>query len=105
MFPQQVTEGKFTKVISWSFIIRFDFCDNPITKLKDKIYCETMTGDDGEVRSYCSDVVVKQRGTLHIILMWWVLQMDKDGEIMLSMAPKWLDTGKVERNEVWCCVW
>lgn len=64
-----------------------------------------MTGDDGEVRSYCSDVVVKQRGTLHIILMWWVLQMDKDGEIMLSMAPKWLDTRKAERNEVWCCVW
>jgi hypothetical protein len=26
--------------------------------------------------------------------------MDKDGEIVLSMAPKWLDEDKSKRNEV-----
>ena len=55
---------------------------------------------DNEVLSYRSDVVVELEGTAHVLLMWWDLQMDKDGEIVLSMAPKWMDEEKSKRDEV-----
>ena len=53
-----------------------------------------------QVLRYLNKVIVKNTGTAHVILMWWVLQMDKDGEILLSMAPKWMDKNKAERDEV-----
>jgi hypothetical protein len=55
---------------------------------------------NNEVLSYQSEVGVEHEGTAHVLLMWWDLQMDKDGEIVLSMAPKWLDEDKSKRNEV-----
>ena len=55
---------------------------------------------ENEVLSYQSDALVEHHGTAHVILMWWDLQMDKDGEIVLSMAPKWMDDDKAKRNEV-----
>ena len=68
----------------------------------DKLNTETVMTDykDNEVLSYLSDTLVEDQGTAHVILMWWDLQMDKDGEIMLSMAPKWMDEDKSKRNEV-----
>lgn len=55
---------------------------------------------DNEVLSYLSNALVEHQGTAHVILMWWDLQMDKGGEIILSMAPKWMDEDKAKRNEV-----
>ena len=57
--------------------------------------------EDNKILSYLSsDYIVECGGSAHVILMWWDLQMDKDGEIILSMAPKWMDEGKAKRNEV-----
>ncbi len=31
----------------------------------------------------------KSSGTAHAVLMWWTLDMDTEGEIVLSCAPPW----------------
>ena len=53
-----------------------------------------------QVLRYLNEVSAKDTGAVHVILMWWVLQMDREGEFLLSMAPKWMDENKAKRNEV-----
>ncbi|XP_024518281.1 protein arginine N-methyltransferase 7 [Selaginella moellendorffii] len=48
-------------------------------------------------------VHVNFSGTAHAIVSWWVLQLDKDGLVCYSTAPRW-------RASAWCdhwkqCVW
>ncbi|XP_024521901.1 protein arginine N-methyltransferase 1.6 isoform X1 [Selaginella moellendorffii] len=50
-------------------------------------------------------VHVNMSGTAHAIVSWWVLQLDKDGLICYSTAPRW-----VKGASDWCdhwkqCVW
>ncbi|KAJ8461639.1 hypothetical protein OPV22_034565 [Ensete ventricosum] len=56
-------------------------------------------------------------GNVIAVISWWVLQLDEEGSILYSTAPRWLncpDNGMVENcipgNENWCdhwkqCVW
>ncbi|XP_028392540.1 protein arginine N-methyltransferase 7-like [Dendronephthya gigantea] len=81
-------------------VLRFLFCE--LDEGNDDVMTERVMTDreDNEILSYLNnDSPVERHGTVHVILMWWDLQMDKDGEIILSMAPKWMDQGKAKRNE------
>jgi protein arginine N-methyltransferase 7 len=40
-------------------------------------------------------------GTAHAVISWWVLQLDSDGTIFYSTAPKWINSSG--RN--WCDHW
>ena len=82
-------------------VLRFLFCELDEDKKNGKLNTESVMTDykDNEVLSYRSDVAVERDGTAHVFLMWWDLQMDKDGEIVLSMAPKWMDEDKTKRDE------
>ena len=83
-------------------MIRFLFCDLDKDETHENLHTETVMTytKNNKVLSYSSNDLVEHQGTAHVILMWWDLQMDKDGEIILSMAPKWMDEGKAKRNEV-----
>lgn len=41
----------------------------------------------------------EQNGTAQIVFMWWDLQMDQDGEIVLSCAPYWAHPQIDEHNK------
>ena len=73
-----------------------------MNRIYEKVNTETVMDDykNNEILSYLNDVRIERDGTAHVILMWWDLQMDKDGKIVLSMAPKWMDQEKAKRNEV-----
>jgi hypothetical protein len=34
-------------------------------------------------------LIAKSNGTAHAVFMWWTLDMDTEGEIVLSCAPPW----------------
>ena len=38
---------------------------------------------------YCAQTSAKQAGIAHGVVMWWTLDMDVDGEITLTTAPRW----------------
>ena len=37
-------------------------------------------------------------GTAHAVFFWWDLDMDVDGDIVLSCAPPWAHPDGIERN-------
>lgn len=45
--------------------------------------------------------VAKCSGKAHAILMWWTLDMDMAGEIVLSCAPPWAHPEGVTIVEIW----
>lgn len=55
---------------------------------------------DNEILTYLKTADVERQGIAHVLLMWWDLDMDKHGEIVLRMAPKWMNEDKAKRDEV-----
>ncbi|ESQ55782.1 hypothetical protein EUTSA_v10024535mg [Eutrema salsugineum] len=49
-------------------------------------------------------------GSIHAIISWWVLQLDSEGTIFYSTAPRWIDSNSEIGLRDWCdhwkqCVW
>ncbi|XP_054823296.1 protein arginine N-methyltransferase 1.6 [Prosopis cineraria] len=49
-------------------------------------------------------------GRVHAVISWWVLQLDQEGTIYYSTAPRWIDLPAVTSSIDWCdhwkqCVW
>ncbi|XP_010440129.1 PREDICTED: protein arginine N-methyltransferase 1.6-like isoform X1 [Camelina sativa] len=49
-------------------------------------------------------------GSVHAIISWWVLQLDSEGTIFYSTAPRWIDSSPEIGVREWCdhwkqCVW
>ncbi|KAK7114180.1 hypothetical protein V1264_000285 [Littorina saxatilis] len=70
----QLDEDLFTPVCDPVTVFRFDFSKGGQLKKKDR-----------------SEVVVKSQveGQVDAIFMWWDLEMDPQGEIILTCAPRW----------------
>ena len=74
---------------------RFDFCSDCKSKPSDCVNRVSLpnTKDMIEVESrvfqYTVDSSVRNSGFAHSVVMWWLLDMDVDGEISLSTAPRW----------------
>lgn len=47
---------------------------------------------------YYVETSVKQSGLAHGVAMWWTLDMDIDGEITLSTAPRWVHPDEAKRQ-------
>ena len=41
---------------------------------------------------------MKQSGLAHGIVMWWTLDMDVDGDITLTTAPRWAHPDGADRQ-------
>ncbi|XP_050226293.1 protein arginine N-methyltransferase 1.6 [Mercurialis annua] len=59
-----------------------------------------------------TELVVKaiDDGSVHAIVSWWVLQLDREGTILYSTAPRWIDLPTNIGTLNWCdhwkqCVW
>lgn len=46
---------------------------------------EVIPNDESKV----VEVVATASGTVHALLFWWTLDMDREGQIILSCAPPW----------------
>ena len=91
-------------IIKNVYLFRFDFCNKStstksdcanrvsIPDTKDKI------GSDKTVSHYCAETSVKQSGVAHGVVMWWTLDMDVDGEITLTTAPRWAHPAGINRQ-------
>ncbi|RDX72827.1 Protein arginine N-methyltransferase 1.6 [Mucuna pruriens] len=49
-------------------------------------------------------------GSVHAVVSWWVLQLDQEGTIYYSTAPRWISSPKITSPGDWCdhwkqCVW
>nr|KYP55353.1 Protein arginine N-methyltransferase 7 [Cajanus cajan] len=49
-------------------------------------------------------------GRVHAVVSWWVLQLDQEGTIYYSTAPRWISSPKTTSPVDWCdhwkqCVW
>ncbi|XP_022550577.1 protein arginine N-methyltransferase 1.6 isoform X1 [Brassica napus] len=49
-------------------------------------------------------------GSVHAIISWWVLQLDSEGTIFYSTAPRWIESNSEISARDWCdhwkqCVW
>lgn len=76
-------------------VLRFDFCNNSastksnctnkisVPDTKDK------SDSDKTISHYCVETSVKNSCLAHGVIMWWMLDMDVDGEITLTTAPRW----------------
>ncbi|XP_021747007.1 protein arginine N-methyltransferase 7-like isoform X2 [Chenopodium quinoa] len=84
------------KLLSEPFkIFEFDFWKRPSSHGEAEILVEAATS-----------------GSVNAVLSWWVLQLDKEGTVFYSTAPKWIKLLQTEfpGNENWCdhwkqCVW
>ncbi|KAL8112334.1 hypothetical protein AgCh_019869 [Apium graveolens] len=66
----------------------------------------------GEVEQH---IKTTKNGTIHAVVSWWVLQLDREGSIFYSTAPKWISCPSMNRSlfpvtRDWCdhwkqCVW
>ncbi|XVF13376.1 hypothetical protein REPUB_Repub08aG0202800 [Reevesia pubescens] len=57
-----------------------------------------------------TEVLIKARddGSIHAVVSWWILQLDREGTVFYSTAPRWINSPV--GNENWCdhwkqCVW
>ncbi|KAI3711061.1 hypothetical protein L2E82_40868 [Cichorium intybus] len=93
--PQQLAMhcdaiGEEIRLLSEPFkIFEFDFWKRP--------------DSDGEKEVY---IKATDDGMVHAVISWWVLELDDEGKIFYSTAPKWIGT----KNWHWCdhwkqCVW
>uniref|UniRef100_A0A803L6M5 Protein arginine N-methyltransferase domain-containing protein n=1 Tax=Chenopodium quinoa TaxID=63459 RepID=A0A803L6M5_CHEQI len=84
------------KLLSEPFkIFEFDFWKRPSSHGEAEILVEAATN-----------------GSVNAVLSWWVLQLDKEGTVYYSTAPKWIKLLQTEfpGNGNWCdhwkqCVW
>ncbi|KAK8516334.1 hypothetical protein V6N13_047038 [Hibiscus sabdariffa] len=49
-------------------------------------------------------------GNIHALVSWWVLQLDREGTVFYSTAPRWINSPANIGNGNWCdhwkqCVW
>ncbi|EXC28305.1 hypothetical protein L484_011809 [Morus notabilis] len=49
-------------------------------------------------------------GQVHAVISWWVLQMDREGTLFYSTAPRWISMPTNKSDDDWCdhwkqCVW
>ncbi|KAK7327202.1 hypothetical protein VNO80_31567 [Phaseolus coccineus] len=49
-------------------------------------------------------------GRVHVVISWWVLQLDQEGTIYYSTAPRWISSPTTTSPVGWCdhwkqCVW
>ncbi|WVY95421.1 hypothetical protein V8G54_034509 [Vigna mungo] len=49
-------------------------------------------------------------GRVHVVVSWWVLQLDQEGTIYYSTAPRWISSPTITSPIGWCdhwkqCVW
>lgn len=90
-------------------IVRVEFCSGcqsknthctnrvSIPETKDKV------DSDKTVSHYHVEASVTQTGPVHGVVMWWSLDMDMNGEIILSTAPRWVhpDDHKRQWRDHW----
>ncbi|CAN8324804.1 unnamed protein product [Cochlearia groenlandica] len=82
------------KLLSKPFkIFEFDFWKRPESNRELEVHIEAITA-----------------GSIHAIISWWVLQLDSEGTIFYSTAPKWIDSSSEIGSRHWCdhwkqCVW
>ncbi|XP_073232579.1 protein arginine N-methyltransferase 7-like [Porites lutea] len=73
-------------------VLRFDFCKNSASTKSDCINKVSIpdTKDKSDSEScYSVQASVEHSGIAHGVVMWWTLDMDVDGEITLTTAPRW----------------
>lgn len=70
----QLPESSFNTIISPIPVLRFDWSGRTPFVLK---------------RSTINTVKSEREGIAQCVFMWWELQMDSEGKIILSCAPKW----------------
>ncbi|CAN1333533.1 Protein arginine N-methyltransferase 1.6 [Linum perenne] len=86
--------SKEIRLLSKPFeIFEFDFWRRPESHGEAKVVVEAI--DDGRANG---------------VVSWWVLQLDREGTIFYSTAPKWIDQGPFTGVSNWCdhwkqCVW
>ncbi|XP_073219808.1 protein arginine N-methyltransferase 1.6 [Cicer arietinum] len=82
------------KTLSEPFkIFEFDFWKRPESYSKTELRIKAT--DDGRV---------------HAVVSWWVLQLDREGTIYYSTAPRWISSPTITSPVDWCdhwkqCVW
>ncbi|XP_029200545.2 protein arginine N-methyltransferase 7-like isoform X1 [Acropora millepora] len=85
-------------------VLRFDFCNNFASEKSDCVNrvsipsTQDKIGNDQTVSQFCAETSVKQSGVGHCIVMWWTLDMDRDGEIKLTTAPRWAHPDGINRQ-------
>ena len=76
-------------------LLRFDFCNNSASTKSDctnKVSLpdtKDRSDSDKAVSCYSVQASVEHSGIAHGVIMWWTLDMDVDGEITLTTAPRW----------------
>ncbi|XP_076916551.1 protein arginine N-methyltransferase 7-like, partial [Bidens hawaiensis] len=87
--------GEEIQLLSEPFkIFEFDFWKRPES--------------NGETRVHIKPT---RDGTVHAVISWWVLQLDKEGKIFYSTSPKWISSPSSHSGtKDWCdhwkqCVW
>ncbi|KHN04362.1 Protein arginine N-methyltransferase 1.6 [Glycine soja] len=82
------------KLLSEPFkIFEFDFWKRPESSGETEL-CVKATND----------------GRIHAVVSWWVLQLDREGTIYYSTAPRWISSPTITSPVGWCdhwkqCVW
>ncbi|XVE57663.1 hypothetical protein DITRI_Ditri04bG0107600 [Diplodiscus trichospermus] len=85
---------KEIKLLSEPFqIFEFDFWKRPDSR------------GETEVRIKAID-----DGSIHAVVSWWILQLDREGTVFYSTAPRWINSPANIGNGNWCdhwkqCVW
>ncbi|CAF2150718.1 BnaA01g35410D [Brassica napus] len=74
-------------------VFEFDFWKRPESNGELDVHIEAIT-----------------EGSVHAIISWWVLQLDSEGTIFYSTAPRWIESNSEIGARDWCdhwkqCVW
>ncbi|BFG31388.1 hypothetical protein CerSpe_176620 [Prunus speciosa] len=86
--------GKEVKLLSEPFkIFEFDFWKRPDSHGETEVHVKA-TND----------------GRVHAVISWWILQLDREGTIFYSTAPRWISLPGNTSHGDWCdhwkqCVW
>ncbi|CAL2259330.1 unnamed protein product [Prunus armeniaca] len=86
--------GKEVKLLSEPFkIFEFDFWKRPDSHGETEVHVKS-TND----------------GRVHAVISWWILQLDREGTIFYSTAPRWISLPGNTSHGDWCdhwkqCVW
>ncbi|GAB1597958.1 protein arginine N-methyltransferase 7-like isoform X1 [Argonauta hians] len=87
----QLCQSEFQLLTDPVTVFHFDFSD------KDKLISgENFKEGQCFTRKSLSQVTASHPGTIDTLFMWWDLNMDKEGDILLSCAPYWAHPEKRE---------
>ncbi|XP_022154833.1 protein arginine N-methyltransferase 1.6 isoform X2 [Momordica charantia] len=82
------------KLLSEPFkVFEFDFWKRPESHAENELH-----------------IKATESGRVHAVVSWWMLQLDREGTVFYSTAPKWISPPKNIRAGDWCdhwkqCVW